>query len=60
LLATGEIDDRQAAHPQADLLVKIKPILVGSAMVNRLAHATDQRLVHIAIAANYAYYSTHI
>jgi hypothetical protein len=59
LLPAGEIDNRKATHPQPDLLVEIKTILVGPAMPDRLAHATHQRLVHIAIAANNAYYSTH-
>jgi hypothetical protein len=47
LLATLQVDDREAAHAEADGAVKIKAVVVWSTMANGSAHPRDQSLVNV-------------
>jgi len=39
LRSAFEIDDREAAHSEADRAVDVKAVVVGTAMPDRVAHA---------------------
>ena len=60
LLPTFQVDDRQAAHAQADGAVHVKTIIVWPTMADRSAHPSQQSLVNVRpVVTNYAYNSTH-
>jgi len=60
LLASGQIDDREAAHAETDATVYVKAVFVRTAVPDRLAHARQQRFVHgFSVMIYYAYDSTH-
>ncbi len=61
LLPALEIDDREAAHCQADGSVDIEAVFVRAAMPDRFIHAGQQRFVNrLAVVSNESNDSTHI
>jgi hypothetical protein len=60
LFAAVQVDNGQPAHTQANRTLKVKAVVIRAAMANRIAHLTDEPLVHvITIVSNYAGYATH-
>ena len=47
LLPALQVDDRQAAHAQADRAVEVEPVVIRSTMLDGSAHPRDQRLVNV-------------
>src|SRR5437016_14471187 len=61
LMAALQIDNREAAHREADAGAKIKSVVIRSSMADRVVHAGEQFAVYLrAITANNACYSTHL
>jgi hypothetical protein len=60
LLPTLQVDNRQAAHAQADAAVEVKTVVVWPTMADGSAHPSQQSLVNVRpVVTNYANNSTH-
>jgi hypothetical protein len=60
LLAALQIDNREAAHGETNRTVDIESIVVGTAMPNRIAHASQQRFVNrFPVVSNESNDATH-
>src|SRR6266850_3041482 len=60
LLAAFHIDDRQAAHAQANSLVEVEAVFIGAAVAYGLTHARKKCLVHGgSVFFNDTYNATH-
>jgi hypothetical protein len=61
LMSAGKIDDREAAHSESGTVGNVKPLFVGSAVDDLVAHVANQCFRYVALSrcANYAGYPTH-
>src|SRR5438477_2743093 len=61
LMAARDVDDRQAAHGQANVLADIKAIFVRAAMHDGLVHRFEGRAINrVAIGINESGNSAHL
>jgi hypothetical protein len=60
LPSTRKIDDRQSPHGESDVVLKIEPVLIRTAMLDRAVHPFEDPTIDGTRAViNYSYNSTH-
>jgi hypothetical protein len=61
LLTAVQVDNGKPAHPEANVSIQIKTVVVRSPVTDRIAHPSQKRAINIPfIPPNYSCYSTHI
>src|SRR5450631_601965 len=61
LMASGEIDDAEAAHAETRAVGDVEPFIVGAAVHDLFAHVVNERFGDVALAscAHHSSDSTH-
>jgi hypothetical protein len=61
LMASGEVDDAEAAHAEASAVSDVKSLIVGAAVHDLIAHVVHESFGDVALAscAHHAGNSTH-